>query len=137
MIARAERLRHEEVLNAHRLNARGISTPRAPGNPYASLWTSVPLKAALSGSDVQLDLSSSPALKDRAVLAIRYGWALADGGDTCCPQENVNALGLAACIPASCPLLSAKSQLPPNPFFATVDEGSGKCRCAAPQVCDA
>jgi hypothetical protein len=95
MIARAERLRHEEVLNAHRLNARGISTPRAPGNPYASLWTSVPLKAALSGSDVQLDLSSSPALKDRAVLAIRYGWALADGGDTCCPQENVNALGLA------------------------------------------
>ena len=43
---------------------------------------------------------------------------------------------VAPCVPGSCPLLSAKSQLPANPFFARLT-GAGKCECAEPQVCDA
>jgi len=65
----------------------------------------------------------------------RYAWPLGDDGDTCCPGADV-AQGLTVCKPAACPILSEKSQLPANPFFAVV-QPSGKCSCEAPQVCDA
>ena len=38
--------------------------------------------------------------------------------------------------PASCPVLSASTNLPMNGFFATVDSQK-KCKCLAPQTCDA
>ena len=63
------------------------------------------------------------------------GWPLGGDGDTCCPGADV-AAGLSVCVPAACPLLSAKAQLPANPFFATVT-AAGKCSCEAPQKCDA
>ena len=43
--------------------------------------------------------------------------------------------GLEVCQPAACPILSATTNLPMNRFFVTITEG--KCKCVAPQTCDA
>merc|ERR1712232_334180 len=91
---------------------------RDPPDSAISLWRPAPLR--LSGGKVIADLS---AFQNEEVLAVRYAWPLGDSGDTCCPQKDVSD-GLAPCIPGSCPLMSAKAQLPANPFFATVDSGS-------------
>jgi hypothetical protein len=64
----------------------------------------------------------------------RYAWPLGSDGDTCCPGADV-AAGFTVCAPANCPILAKASQLPANPFFATVADG--KCACEAPQVCSA
>ena len=68
------------------------------------------------------------------VVAVRYGWPLTGAGDTCCPFTP-QTQGWAACVPGSCPILGAQSQLPANPWFANIDEG-GRCRCLAPQTCN-
>ena len=133
--ARAAALRRSSALEARRL---GIEAPQEPANPYSALWQPVALRTvagAGTASDVVLDLSA-PRFAKRVVLAVRYAWALADGTDTCCPESSVSPLGLAPCVPASCPLLTAASQLPANPFFATVSASSGKCACPHPQLCD-
>lgn len=44
--------------------------------------------------------------------------------------------GIAPCVPGNCPLYSSISELPANPFFATISE-AGKCACTPPQTCDA
>jgi hypothetical protein len=46
----------------------------------------------------------------RQVHAVRYAWPLGGDGDTCCPGADV-AAGLSVCVPANCPILSAKSQV--------------------------
>lgn len=54
--------------------------------------------------------------------------------DTCCPGHAAQ-MGLAPCMPGNCPLYSDGSELPANPFFATIE--GGKCHCLEPQTCDA
>lgn len=109
-----------------------------PANPYVSIWRPAPLVAASTASSVQVDLTG-PALKGLQPVSVRYAWVLfvrVGGGDTCCPTAAVQG-GHGACIPGNCPLYSETSELPANPFFATIDQGSGKCKCMAPQDCSA
>ena len=68
----------------------------------------------------------------RVPVAVRYGWPISQGADTCCPYRSVTS-GREPCVPASCPILDADTMLPASPFYAVVD--GGRCRCTAPQVC--
>lgn len=108
--------------------------PRSPRNPFETMWTAAPVKANDQYSAI-LDLSGVE-FKDKEILAIRYAWPLGGDGDTCCPQTDVSGpVRLSACIPGSCPILSKEAQLPANPFFARIKHG--KCKCEAPQICNA
>lgn len=106
----------------------------------ASLWAAAPLRlpaaqgtqAAADAPTLVVDVSAL-RLGPAGPLAVRYGWPLSRGADTCCPFEAV-ASGMQPCVPGSCPILTADSSLPANPFYATLD--AGRCRCLAPQTCD-
>ena len=103
-------------------------------NPFVQIWLAAPLRVGKFTSDDALvaDLSGLNASSTSKVHAVRYGWPLGD--DTCCPTMTIqNALEV--CRPASCPIISAQTFLPMNPFFATCDEETGECACPAPQVC--
>jgi hypothetical protein len=87
---------------------------------------------------VAVDLSG-PRLAGKEPLAVRLAWPLAGGtrgevSDTCCPTRVIQ-YGHGICLPGNCPLYTASSNLPANPFFAVIS--GGKCRCAPPQVCNA
>ena len=99
-------------------------------NPYEAIWRPAPLKKGSAAHSLVVDLTQVNG--SSSVFALRYGWPFS--GDTCCPSQLVNK-GLAICRPASCPVLSATTNLPMNGFFATV--ASKKCKCLPPQVCDA
>jgi hypothetical protein len=112
----------------------------------ASLWTAFPLQLASASvsSPPQQDGEQQPPPATTQVLtvvlpadckplAVRYGWPI-NGGDTCCPFQEVTK-GLTPCVPGSCPLITATNSLPANPFYATLE--GGKCKCMAPQKCDA
>ncbi len=71
------------------------------------------------------------------VSAVRYGWPISNGADTCCPTKRVQQEGLEPCVPGSCPIITANTSLPANPFYAVLDAATGKCSCTPPQVCDA
>jgi hypothetical protein len=116
----------------------GITVPQAPQNPFEAIWTAAPVSSHPDGTSVVVDLKS--LAQGAQVRAVRYGWPLGDQGDTCCPQETVSGPSvsrIAPCIPAACPLLSAKAQLPANPWFARISATTGKCSCEPPQHCDA
>lgn len=111
---------------------RYLPTP----NPYHKQWAPAPLKRSSFPAAITVDLSV-PRLKGKTPLAVRYAWPLFDGfhgatADTCCPTRAIQD-GHGPCLPGSCPLYSAKSELPANPFFAVVD--GERCRCKEPQVC--
>eukprot|EP00039_Didymoeca_costata_P005967 m.86252 g.86252 ORF g.86252 m.86252 type:complete len:759 (+) comp13049_c1_seq1:108-2384(+) len=92
-----------------------------------SLWQAAPLLPGSSKSlMVQISMISSP------ILAIRYGWPMMTGADTCCPN-NLVAKGRKPCVPASCPIITSNNSLPANPFFAEIV--NGKCQCLKPQDC--
>ena len=99
---------------------------RPSPNPYGMVWTPAAMKVASAGS-VSVDTS---ALKG-SVLAVRYGWNF--NFDTCCPDARFQE-GFLPCTPGACPLVTTQSELPGNPFFATIEDN--KCKCMAPQVCD-
>jgi hypothetical protein len=121
-------------------------------NPFDSQWTAVPLaQANLSSSapdghsDVVTLTADLSALDGRKPLAVRLAWPLFQIGvgkadDMCCvhaaSQGNLpisDGGGRAPCVPGNCPLYSSESELPANPFFATIVDG--KCTCSAPQEC--
>ena len=52
----------------------------------------------------------------------------------CCPDIAVKR-GMEPCVPGSCPIITANTQLPANPFYATLE--SGTCHCTPPQTCNA
>lgn len=93
------------------------------------LWRSVSVRAGADSTSVVFTLPSGLGTPS----ALRYGWPLSDAGDTCCPSKNATN-GLAACAPGACPIKTASSYLPANPFFANLTSGS--CACLFPQVCD-
>ena len=104
----------------------------------ASFWTAAPLRLAADGQNTTLlvDLSKLGlgSVASPSPLAVRYGWPLSKGGDTCCPFAEVKN-GTAPCVPGSCPIITAQDSLPANPWYATLSSG-GKCSCQAPQKCD-
>lgn len=109
-----------------------VGVPRLSDNIFEMLWTAVPVAKGAAKGTVELDLT---VLGERTnVHSVRYAWPLGGDGDTCCPGADVDA-GFTVCAPANCPILSESSQLPANPFFATIT--NGKCSCEAPTVCDA
>jgi hypothetical protein len=108
-----------------------LGLPRPAANVFEMLWVAAPVSVGSEKGTVELDLSG---LGERTDLqAVRYAWPLGGDGDTCCPGQDAQS-GFSVCTPAACPILGAKSQLPANPFFATV--ANGKCACEKPQVCD-
>ena len=127
---------------------------RANPSTFAAQWTAVPFiipaQSVDNYSDGGVDLVSLEvdlsALKGRKPLAIRLGWplfktALGKADDMCCvhaaSQSHMggDGGGVAPCVPGNCPLYSSESELPANPFFATIEEDGGKCACPAPQDC--
>ena len=66
------------------------------------------------------------------IMAIRYAWE-----GTCCWSEHeertLETLSR-KCPPKACPIYSASSELPANPFLAEIINGT--CKCLSPQVCD-
>ena len=104
-------------------------------NPFQDQWSPTPV-AHVPGKpgSIAADLTQL----NGTVHAVRLAWVLFDApyqvGDTCCPSSAVQS-GRGACIPGSCPLYTAESELPANPFFATITP-AGKCACPAPQTCD-
>ena len=112
-------------------NAAPRAVPHAGSHAGSHAADSLPVGSGSHAADSLLvDVSHLPS--GSTILAIRYGWPLSRGADTCCPSKSVLA-GLEPCVPASCPILTATSALPANPFYATLE--GGKCRCLAPQVC--
>ena len=103
-----------------------MNPEKCQGDP--SMWNSAPLLPH-ADSVLHVDLSG---LEGR-LLAIRYGWPIADGADTCCPSSLVTH-GREPCVPGSCPIITRKTSLPANPFYATIE--FGKCKCLPPQRCD-
>ena len=55
-------------------------------------WASAPLSAAPGGKGLLVDLSKlTDGVASASPLAVRYGWPLSKGGDTCCPFQTVKA----------------------------------------------
>jgi hypothetical protein len=123
-------------------------------NPFDSQWMAVPLAQAnfsSAGADSPPDVvtltADLSALDGRTPLAVRLAWPLFQIGvgkadDMCCVHASSQKLsgrgsasggGRAPCVPGNCPLYSSESELPANPFFATIVDG--KCTCSAPQEC--
>ena len=115
---------------------RGLSRRQQRGSclENASFWSAAALVAGDDGATLTVDLAAASAKGSGAPpIAVRYGWPLSKGGDTCCPFAAVKG-GTAPCVPGSCPIITREDSLPANPFYAAIGD-DGECVCAAPQVC--
>ena len=118
-----------------------FSSP-VPGNEFGVWpWVAVMPVAGPAANQVTVDLR--PAGGAASVTAIRY--SLGSGGDApflngtdsgrfCCgPSVDTSR---EPCVPEACPIkASGRLALPAMPFLAAI--AGGRCRCIAPQVCDA
>eukprot|EP00039_Didymoeca_costata_P002481 m.60480 g.60480 ORF g.60480 m.60480 type:complete len:832 (+) comp11324_c0_seq1:88-2583(+) len=105
-------------------------------NMYREQWQPVGLKPGSKASSVLVNLT---ALNGKPVYGVRLAWPLIGGyrgptADTCCPTRAIQD-GHGICLPGNCPLYSAQSNLPANPFFAAIQ--NGRCVCMPPQNCSA
>ena len=94
------------------------------------VWQGVPV-SVVGDHSVSVDLSAVNTTAG-PVLAVKFGWGF--DNMNCCTDPDV-AAGLAPCIPGSCGIVTEKSLLPANPFFAVLTL-KGKCKCPLPQICD-
>jgi hypothetical protein len=132
--------------NHHGKNSGDYKGPYSAGNEYGVTgWVAVMPVAGPGGNTVTLDLSPLGGL---APTAVRYGvgsggWGITapnnNGCGRMCCGPTVDC-GREPCPPDSCPIHSTATAagsiaLPAVPFVAAIS--GGKCRCAAPQVCDA
>ena len=101
---------------------------RPSSNPFNAIWQPAPLTQT-GAMTLEVDLTKVNATG--GVQAIRYGWNF--GNDYCCADPRV-AKGLLPCDPGACPVMTATTNLPGNPFFAHIEDN--KCKCLPPQVCD-
>ena len=127
----------------HRLEAETAAAGGAPSslgwvpqkNPFLAVWAPADVRLGAPtahGPTLEARLALANASASTTVFSVRYGWPFS--GDTCCPHTT-QSTGLEVCKPAACPVLSADSNLPLNPFFATISQ-AGKCQCMAPQECN-
>lgn len=102
-------------------------------NAFQHQWQTAKLIPTRAKNMLIVDLGNLRGLKP---LAVRLAWVLFDApdqsADTCCPSAEVQQ-GRKVCLPGNCPLYSGTSELPANPFFATITDG--KCKCPSPQIC--
>ena len=104
---------------------------RAPQADRGDIWAEAPIKLLPDGASISVD-TSGLNMTAGGVHAIKFGWSFSAG--SCCVDLASQQSGL--CIPGSCGVMTKGSLLPLNPFFATIDAATGKCRCPAPQQCD-
>lgn len=103
----------------------------APRNmePNKANWTFVPVSV---GKDNTLAVNLAGFnLTNNDVHAIKFGWNYKHGH--CCESLDAKHKN-EPCIPGSCGIMTKKSLLPVNPFFAQISDG--KCSCTPPQTCD-
>ena len=92
------------------------------------MWQSAPLR--LTGTNtVEIDLKAVNTTG--GVFAVKYAWM--DTLDFCCADARFQE-GYLACTPGACPIMTDKTNLPGNQFFATLE--NNKCKCLAPATCD-
>lgn len=129
-------------------------------NPFATQWTSLavyhsagsyrPNETRAREGIASLSVDLAP-LAGRKPIAVRLAWPMfptrvGSADDMCCVHasqigDQSDARfpgpqgGTEVCVPGNCPIYSSLSELPANPFFAAIEDG--KCKCEAPQVCDA
>eukprot|EP00041_Stephanoeca_diplocostata_P010993 m.177446 g.177446 ORF g.177446 m.177446 type:complete len:685 (-) comp18367_c0_seq2:175-2229(-) len=100
--------------------------PKSAGNADLDQgWINLPITSA-TATGITVDLTP---LNGSAPTAVRYAWGITDCCDLMDPELYVSH----GCV-ANCPIMSS-SGLPANPFQAQIV--GGKCKCVAPQVCDA
>lgn len=92
-----------------------------PPNPFDQ-WVQVPVGKGSTAGTVSVDLTGV----NGTVVAIRYGFK----GSGCCDGNGITE----PCKIEQCPIMSAPSGFPANPFIAKIS--GGKCQCVAPAVCD-
>lgn len=122
--------------------------PFAAGNEMGLTgWIAVAATAGATKGELLVDLSAVPAGK--TISAVRYA-AGSGGYNSTTGQFLERGLGssrvccgptvdptLEPCPPERCPIKAdGAGNLPATPFFASVTK-AGKCKCFAPQVCDA
>lgn len=108
----------------------------ADDEQHLGLWVAASAVAGGDGESAVLTIPPTPP-GGGVISALRYGWTLSNQGDTCCPHKSVTQ-GWEVCIPGNCPIKTATTFLPGNPFYANVSvAGGGKCACLKPQICDA
>jgi hypothetical protein len=113
-----------------------------PGNEFG-VWPWVAVMPVAGPAPNQVTVDLAPAGGGASVTAVRY--ALGAGGDGsflngtdsgrfCCgPLLDTSR---EPCPPESCPIrATGRLALPALPFLAAI--GGGRCKCIAPQVCDA
>eukprot|EP00729_Bicosta_minor_P013526 gene13526-11065_t len=91
---------------------------------FDSGWTMLPFEKA-SATSIVVDLTP---LNGLVPTAVKYAF----GTVTCCDLTDPLLYVTHGCV-AECPIYSAQSSLPANPFIAKIV--GGKCECIAPQVC--
>ena len=105
----------------------GEATGPGPWDDLEKTWVAVDIAQA-GPHTITVDLAKAGG----KAFAIRYAWQVGGPrGGYCCTERPPSA---DPCPVGSCPLMSAPSRLPANPFIAKIVDG--KCECLAPQVCD-
>jgi hypothetical protein len=103
----------------------GATTDNDP-NQFNEGWINLPIGPGATPSSISVDLSP---LNGAAPTAVKYAWGIID----CCDLTDPATFTSRDCI-ANCPVMGS-SGYPANPFIAQIT--GGKCKCVAPQVCDA
>ena len=102
-----------------------------PSPSRTPVWIEVDIAPGVKPGTVHVDLQK---LNGSTPVAIRYAWS--NNQPSCCLHSADGGLFRDyPCPGGSCPLKTAHSSLPANPFMAKLTK-TGKCRCIAPQQCD-
>ena len=105
----------------------GRASGPGPWDDTQKTWVAVDIAQA-GPHTITVDLAKAGG----KAFAIRYAWQVGGPrGGYCCTERPPSA---APCPAGSCPVMSAPSGLPANPFIAKIVDG--QCECLAPQVCD-
>lgn len=110
--------------------ADALTRPPSGPDVYHTYWLTANISSGSSATEVSVDLAGLSMLDSDGNLVPPIGvrYAFWKNPYSCCPNQD----SWLECPVGSCPIKAAS--LPANPFQAAVV--SGKCACAAPQVCD-
>ena len=138
MVCGAENVTFDAQLNGtsylERVIRAGDSSQQLQGHPGPStdaVWIEVDIALGTEPDTVAVNLSK---LNGSTPVAIRYAWS--NNQPTCCvPSKDGGLFRDYPCLAGSCPLKTANSALPANPFMAKLTQ-EGTCKCIAPQQCE-